>query len=63
MRRPRWYRWSVVIVGQESGYRTPTISFIRFRHERQAQDWCREMNRTSAHMGLTKYEPERIKGE
>lgn len=40
----RWFRWSVVIVGQQSGLRIGPLLWCRFRHERQARVWCRLMN-------------------
>lgn len=37
--RLRWWRYSVAIVGQESGNVTPALGFVRFRHQWQAQRW------------------------
>lgn len=41
LRRYR-YRYRAVIIGTESGNRTP-IDFVRFRTERQAVMWCVNM--------------------
>lgn len=52
---PRWYRWRIVIIGLESGNRTP-LPFVRFRDEYQAQTWVARMNQAhSALSGLTEY--------
>lgn len=48
--RLRWYRWTVVIVGTESGNET-VLPFLRFRHRRQAEEWCDRMNSTHSGFG------------
>jgi hypothetical protein len=58
MRRLRWYRWSVVIVGNESGNRR-TLSFVRYRHRHQAEAFCRRANAQSP-SDLTYFEPVEI---
>ncbi|MET1006583.1 MAG: hypothetical protein ABWX96_13625 [Propionibacteriaceae bacterium] len=35
----RWHRYRAVIVGTESGNRSP-VDFVRFRYERDAALWC-----------------------
>lgn len=57
----RWYRWTVVVVGHETGNRT-RMGFVRFRHEHRAQEWCRRLNAEGNLVGvdLTHWEPERI---
>lgn len=46
--RPRWYRWTMVIVGEESGH-VSSLPFLRFRHFRDAVDKCAGMN--ARHVG------------
>lgn len=57
----KWYRWRVVIVGRESGRRTP-LPFLRWRHYVEARKWCIEQNsKNNGRPGnLTYYEVERI---
>jgi hypothetical protein len=60
--RPRWYRYQVVIVGQESGNRT-ALPWLRFRHAVDADRWCDRMNIAHGDHGpwpLTKYVYEEI---
>jgi hypothetical protein len=56
MKLPRWYRWTVVIVGAESGSVSPPMRFIRFRRFEQAQAWCHAMNANDP-FDLTRWEP------
>lgn len=56
--RFRWYRYSVAIVGQESGNISPPLGFVRFRHQWQAQRWVDIQNVAINREGypeLTKY--------
>lgn len=48
--RLRWYRFTVVIVGRESGNRSP-LPFVRFRHLHEAEDWCNQMNESHTGYG------------
>jgi len=52
--RPR--RWTVVIVGRESGTRT-TFTAVRFRSYDEAAAWCVRMNARSPWNDLTYWEP------
>jgi len=53
----RWYRWTVVIVGRESGRRVGPLMFVRFRHRRQAIAWCNKANAAADRVdGLTYFE-------
>jgi hypothetical protein len=54
----RWYRWTVVIVGRESGSVSPPLDFVRFRHRRQAEEWCAILNEAGS--DLTCFTPRRI---
>jgi hypothetical protein len=45
----RWYRWTVVIVGRESGSVSPPLDFVRFRHRRRAEEWCASLNKRGSH--------------
>lgn len=50
-------RWTVAIVGQESGLVT-RLTFVRFRHEADAQLWVGHMNARYGD-GLTCYRVEK----
>lgn len=47
-------RWSIVIVGQESGNVT-TVDFMRFHTRAEAQKWCDDSNADDG--TLTRFEP------
>lgn len=46
----RWKRYQAVIVGWQSGTRQP-LSFVRFRHAWQADDWCHKMTLAAMEIG------------
>lgn len=53
----RWYRWTVIVVGRESGNRSTPLTFVRFRRRRQAVEWCVTANASMAHANdLTYFE-------
>jgi hypothetical protein len=61
----RWplpYRYQVVIVGRESGNRSP-LSFVQFRSLQAAMAWCIAQNERANSTGgnLTYYEWEKIR--
>lgn len=65
MTKWHWHRWTIVIVGRESGNRT-TLPFVRFRNRDQADIWCIAMNLTTRAVSevdqpLTYFTPEEIK--
>lgn len=39
----RWYRWTIVIVGRESGNRTQ-LTFLQYRRHAKALAFCIRMN-------------------
>lgn len=64
----RWYRYTVVLVGLESGTVSLPLDAIRFRHLSDAQAWCDQMNDpdndrhahpylSKATAGLTQWQP------
>ncbi len=53
------YRWTVVIVGEESGNETP-LPFVRFRMLDNALEWVRKMNERTDGVPLAHYEVRRV---
>lgn len=60
--RLRWHHYRAVIVGRESGNRTP-LTFVTFRRLQDAMTWCLRMNdrhNSDGTSGLSYYDWERI---